>query len=112
MQNTVVNPYLDQIREFYVEAFQRYNAKRPIPPIHITFYPYIGINHTIRLRNGEIFVRIGDICREMPMLSQKGLAYILVGKLLRKKIIDGADEIYSAYINSEHIQKIAAQDRK
>lgn len=112
MQNIVVNHHLDQIRELYVEAFQKYDAKRSVPPIHVSFYPYIGINHTIRIRNGEIFVRIGDICSEMPMLSQKGLAYILVGKLLRKRIIDGADAIYEAYINSDHIQKKAAQDKK
>lgn len=112
MQNTVVDSRLDQIRELYAEAFRRYAPKSPIPPIHITFYPYVGINHTIRLRNSEIFVRIGDICSDMPMLSQKGLAYILVGKLLRKKIIDGAEEIYSAYIKSDHIQKKAAQDKR
>lgn len=103
---------LEQIREFYAEAFRRYDAKRPVPIIHVTFYPYTGINHTIRLRNGEIFVRIGDICMEMPMFSQRGLAYILVGKLLRKKIVAGADEMYNAYINSDFIQKKATESKK
>ena len=109
--STAGSSQLEQIREFYAEAFRKYDAKRSVPNIYVTFYPYTGINHTIRLRNGEIFVRIGDICREMPMLSQKGLAYILVGKLLRKKIVPGSDEMYSAYIKSDFIQKKAAESK-
>ena len=103
---------LDQIRELYVEAFRWYHPKRKPAPIHVSFYPYTSINHTIRLRNGEIFVRIGDICSEMPMLSHKGLAYILVGKLLRKKIVAGADEMYSAYAKSDFMQKKAAENKR
>lgn len=103
---------LDQIREFYAEAFRHYSAKRKVPVIHVTFYPYTGINHTIRLRNGEIFVRIGDICLDMPMFSHKGLAYILVGKLLRKTIVAGADEMYDAYIKSDFIQKKAVESKR
>lgn len=102
---------IEQIAELYREAFRHYQPNRRPAPIHVTFYPYTGINHTIRLRNGEIFVRIGDICREMPMLSHKGLAYILVGKLLRKKIVPGADEMYSAYVKSDFIQKKATESK-
>jgi hypothetical protein len=64
------------------------------------------------VRSGEVFVRIGDICAEMPMFSQRGLAYILVGKLLRKKIPAGADELYDAYIKSDFIQKKAAESKR
>jgi hypothetical protein len=110
--STTFSPQLDQIREFYVEAFRKYAPRTPVPNIHVTFYPYIGINHTIRVRSGEVFVRIGDICSEMPMFSQRGLAYILVGKLLRKKIPDGADQLYDAYIKSDFIQKKAQESRK
>ena len=103
---------IDQITAFYKEAFRKYDAKRAVPDIHVTFYPYIGINHTIRLRNGEIFVRIAELCSDMPMFSQRGLAYILVGKLLRKKIVSGADEMYEAYAKSEFILKKAADSRR
>ena len=103
---------IDQITAFYKEAFRKYDAKRAVPDIHVTFYPYIGINHTIRLRNGEIFVRIAELCSDMPMFSHRGLAYILVGKLLRKKIVSGADEMYEAYAKSEFILKKAAESRR
>ena len=103
---------LEQIRELYESAFAWYDPKRTRAPIHVSFYPYIGINHTIRVRDGEIFVRIGLICSEMPLPCHKGLAYILVGKLLRKKIPSGARAVYSAYIKSDFIREKAAASKK
>ncbi len=103
---------IDQIAELYIEAFRWYQPKRIPAPIHVSFYPYIGINHTIRIRSGEIFVRVGSICIEMPLTCHKGLAYILVGKLLRKKIPAGAREVYSAYIKSDFIRDKAAVIKK
>ena len=102
----------DQIRELYREAFQWYDRKRDVPVIHVSFYPYIGINHTIRIREGEIIVRISEICREMPLPCHKGLAYILVGKLLRKKIPAGAREVYSAYVKSTAIRERATVNKR
>ena len=108
----VVTSPLDQIRELYMDAFRWFDPKRPPAPIQVSFYPYIGINHTIRIREAQIFVRIGEICREMPLVCHKGLAYILVGKLLRKKIPAGAREVYSAYIKSDMIRERAAESKR
>lgn len=102
----------DQIQAFYEEAYRFYDPRRKTPPIHVSFYPYIGINHTIRIRSGEIYVRVGEICREMPMPSQRGLAYVLVGKLLRKRIPPGAREVYSLYIKSDFIRGKAQASKR
>ncbi len=103
---------LDQIGEYYKEAFLWFDPKRELPPIHLSFYPYISINHTIRVRDGEVFVRIGEICREMPLASHKGLAFILVGKLLRKRIPPGAREIYSAYVKTAEVRERASDNKR
>lgn len=102
----------DQIRDLYAEAFAWFDPKRPVPTIHVSFYPYIGINHTIRVRDGEVFVRIGDICREMPLACHKGLAYILTGKLLRKKIPAGARTVYSVYVKSDEVRNRATDSKR
>jgi hypothetical protein len=57
-------------------------------------------------------VRIGIICEEMPLVCHKGLAYILVGKLLRKKIPSGAREVYAAYVKSDAIRQKATESKK
>jgi hypothetical protein len=96
----------------YVEAFSTLDPKRTVPPVHVSFYPYIGINHTIRIRSGEIYVRIGEICHDMPLPCHRGLAYILVGKLLRKRIPAGAREVYAAFAKSASIRERANNNKK
>ena len=54
------------IRKFYEEAFEVLDREKETPEIEVTFYPYVGINHTIRLRNGKIFVRLAEISRSAP----------------------------------------------
>ena len=103
---------IENIRALYEEAFRWYDPKRKLPAFAISFYPYVGINHTIRIREGGIFVRIGEICRDMPLASHKGIAYILIGKLLRKKIPTGAREVYSKYVKTTEIREKAADNKR
>lgn len=103
---------IDLIIAFYKEAYRFYDPKRVVPPIHVSFYPYIGINHTIRIRSGEVFVRIGEICGDMPLPCHRGLAYVLVGKLLRKRIPAGAREVYAAYSKSDALRERAADNKR
>lgn len=103
---------LDEIKKFYKDAFQHFDATRQTPEIEVSFYPYIGINHTIRVRSGKIFVRLAEICREMPLNSQKALAFILVAKLLRKKVPTQAREIYSNFIKQQEIRDKAIENKK
>jgi hypothetical protein len=103
---------LEQIKAFYQEAFQFYNPKFAVPPINVEFYAYIGINHTIRVRNGAVFVRIAEICREMSASAQKSLAFILVAKLFRRQVSPKAREIYTNYVKQQTIRETAAANRK
>jgi len=103
---------IDQLIALYEEAYRFYDPKRAVPPVHVSFYPYIGINHTIRLRDGEVFVRIGTVCSDMPLPCHRGLAYVLVGKLLRKRIPAGAREVYSAYSKSDALRERAAASKR
>lgn len=107
-----MSDHLDRIREYYREALKYYDAKRAVPPIDVRFYPYVGINHTIRIRDGRVFVRIGEICREMPLMPHKGLAYILVGKLMQKRLPKGARDVYSAYIKSTEVREKASESKR
>lgn len=107
-----MNEKINQIKKFYEEAIQTFEKAKPIPEIEIRFYPYIGINHTIRVRNGKIFVRIAEICREMPLEGQKALAYILVAKILRKKVPPKAREVYTEFIKTQEIREQATENKR
>lgn len=103
---------IEEIKRFYCEAFQFYDPKRQAPEIAVEFYPYIGINHTIRVRSGAIFVRIAEICREMPPAPHKALAYILVAKLFRRKVSPQTREIYTNFVKRPEIRETATQNKK
>jgi hypothetical protein len=104
-----MNENLEQIKSFYKAAFQTFNKQTP--EIEVRFYPYVGINHTIRVRNGVVFVRISEMCREMPENAQKALAFILVAKLLRKKVPAEARKIYSSFVKTVEIQAKAVENK-
>ncbi|MGI8810987.1 MAG: SprT-like domain-containing protein [Pyrinomonadaceae bacterium] len=112
MINKIVPRKIEIIQSYYEEAFAILGPKRKTPPIEVIFYPYVGINHTIRVRDGQVYVRIGEICRDMPRSCQNALAYILVAKLLRKAVPIEARDLYSDYIKTPQMRERAADSRR
>lgn len=100
------------IRSFYREAFEYYDKDRRPPEIEVEFYPYVGINHTIRVREGRVYVRIAEICSDMPLNAQRALAYVLVSKLYRRRVPKNAREVYGSYIRSDKIRERATESRR
>lgn len=103
---------LAEIKNFYENAFRSLNGKYEINEISVEYYSYIGINHTIRLRNGAIFVRISDIFEDAPAEVHASLARILVSKLLRKKVPPAANEIYNQYASKKEIRARAFENKR
>lgn len=101
-----------RIKTFYADAFQFFDKKRDAPPIEIEFYSYVGINHTIRVRQGRVFVRLAEICCELPLGAQKALAYILVAKLLRKPVPPAARQIYADAVKTPAMTAKAAANKR
>ena len=112
MINIFMPVELAQIRKFYENAFQTYNGKYEISEISVEYYSYVGINHTIRLRNRKIFVRISDFFRDAPAEVHNALAVILVSKILRRKIPPAANEIYGAFAANDEIRNLALESKK
>ncbi|MBK8809227.1 MAG: M48 family metallopeptidase [Acidobacteria bacterium] len=103
----------DELKPFYVEAFRALDRSgNQMPEISVEFYPYVGINHTIRIRDGRILVRVGEICRTMPPNEHKALAYILVAKLLRRSVPAEARRVYAAYVKGHEVQEKARENKR
>lgn len=103
---------LQRIKIFYEKAFQNLKKNGETPEIEVSFYPYIGINHTIRVRNGKVFVRLAEVCRDMPLDIQKALAIILVSKLLRKKISPIILETYRGFIKNQELREKVLENKR
>lgn len=85
------------LRALFIDAFRQLAPTRAVPGIEVSYYPYAGVNHTIRLRSGRIYVRVSDIFKTAPINVHRALAFILVAKLLRRRIPEVHDHIYRDY---------------
>ena len=103
---------IEQIKGFYEQAVRSFKPEAELSSIEISFYPYVGINHTIRVRGGKIFVRIAEIFKEAPLEIQKALAIILVAKLFRKKIPAQISNLYRSFVKTEDIQTKAVENKR
>ena len=83
--------------KIFVDAFRHLGGNRGVPPIDVRFYPYAGLRHTIRLRSGRVYVRLSDICKDAPPDVLRALAWILVSRLLGKRIPVIHDRVYRDY---------------
>jgi predicted metal-dependent hydrolase len=52
--------------------------------IRASFYPYIGLTHTIRRKGGCWMIRVSDHCRRAPRIVLEAIALILGCKVLRR----------------------------
>ena len=102
----------ETIRKYYTQAFEIFDKHRTPPEIEVTFYPYVGINHTIRVRGGKVLVRIAEICRDLPASAQRALAMILVAKLYRKRVPPAARDVYSAAISTDEYRVRAVANKR
>lgn len=85
------------LNALFVEAFRQLAPKRAVPEVDTRYYPYAGLNHTIRVRSGRVYVRLSDIFKAAPINVHRALAFILVAKLLRRKSPPFHEKVYRDY---------------
>ncbi|HEV2765475.1 MAG TPA: SprT-like domain-containing protein, partial [Pyrinomonadaceae bacterium] len=73
---------------------------------------YAGLNHTIRLRSGRVYVRVADIFRDAPVEVHRALAFILVAKMLRRKPPKAFEAAYRAYACSPEVLRASDLARR
>src|SRR3954466_2857312 len=88
---------MNEVTKYFADAFRHMGGNRGMPAIDVRFYPYAGLRHTIRLRSGHVYVRLSDICKDSPPAVLRSLAFVLVARLLGKKIPAVHDRTYREY---------------
>jgi len=66
--------------------------------MRIRFYPFVSINNTIRLRQGELYIRLSDLLESAPEPVLHSIAHILFAKLYRKPIDRAHSARYRRYV--------------
>ncbi|MBC7798668.1 MAG: M48 family peptidase [Pyrinomonadaceae bacterium] len=97
---------LKSLQETYFEAWKKIEPNRKTPEIKIEFYAYVGLRHTIRIRDGILIVRISDLMINAQTQYHQALAEILIAKLLKKRVSKTANEVYERFARqAETIEK-------
>lgn len=101
-----------ELEIYYEEAFNFYDKKINIPKVEVEFYPYVNVNSKIKAQNSKVFVRIAELLNNAPLKIHKALAYILVAKLLGKKVPANARKVYRDFLNKEDFQEKAIKHKR
>src|SRR5947209_11290140 len=83
---------MTNLSQLFEQAYRELRPRSPVPEFEVRFYRFANINHTIRLRQGRIFVRLSDLLEGAPEPVLHAILHILIAKLHRKPI----DAVHSA----------------
>ena len=92
-----------KLQEIFNDAFGELRSRTPAPPFHIRFYPFVSLNNTIRLRQGEIYVRLSDLLEGAPDSVLHSILHILLAKLYRKPIDRTHSARYRRYVGGHDL---------
>lgn len=87
-----------KLAEIFNEAYRELRPRTPAPALHVRFYPFVSINNTIRLRQGELYIRISDLLEGAPEAVLHSIVHILLAKLYRKPVDRAHSARYRRYI--------------
>jgi hypothetical protein len=95
---------LQNIESIFRTAHRELRPRTPIPEIKVEFFPFTGLNHTARLNDNRLAIRVSDIFTDAPAEIYHSLALILLAKLYRKRIDQYHHRTYRTFILSDPIQ--------
>jgi hypothetical protein len=98
---------LESLESIFSTAHRELRPRTPIPEIKVEFFPFAGLNHTARLNEGRLTIRVSDIFTDAPTEVYHALALILLAKLYRKKIDTAHQNTYRSFILQSDIQERA-----
>lgn len=99
------------LEEIFARAHRQLRPRTAVPEITIEFFPFAGLNHTVRLFENRLRIRISDIFAGAPPAIYHSLALILLSKLYREKIDNAHHRAYRSFTLEDHIQARARAAR-
>lgn len=107
-----MNVNSEQIKEIYADLFSSFAKTGISPQVKLEFYPYVGINSRIRLRDKLLHIKISDILFDAPLSFHRALAEILIRKLFRKRVSADVLQVYREYIGQPEIREKSIASRR
>jgi hypothetical protein len=97
--------FFETPEEICVRVFKDLKPRTAPPTITVEFCPFANPDSFARMEGGRIQIRIGDLLQGAPAPILEALAYILLGKLLRRPIPPAYARRYRLYLNRRDIRR-------
>ena len=88
---------MNEVSKYFADAFRHMGGNRGVPAIEVRFFDYAGLRHHIRVRSKRVYVGLSNICKDSPPEVLRALAWILVARLLGKKVPTIHERVYRDY---------------
>jgi hypothetical protein len=102
---------MTELESIFAAAHRQLRPRTPVPEIRIEFFPFAGLNHTVRLHQNRLAIRLSDIFVDAPAEVYRSIAFILFAKLYRKTVDDFYYRNYRSFIMADDIQERARAAR-
>lgn len=93
----------DRLQNIFEESYRELRPRAPLPDFSIEFRPFANVNHSIRLRDGQVHARLSDLLEGAPEAVLRALAHILLAKLYRHPIAAGHAARYRRHVASRSL---------
>jgi hypothetical protein len=100
------------LTDIFEQEYRALRPRAPIPALDIRFRRFTSLNTTIRLREGNLLVRLSDLLESAPESVHHAIAHILLAKLYKKPIARTHSDRYRRYVSSEAVARQAEQIRQ
>src|SRR5262245_57252062 len=101
----------ENVENIFLLAHRELKPRTPVPLIQVEFFPFAGINHTARLNDGRLKIRVSDLFEEAPSDVHRAVAFILLAKLYGKKVDAAMHRTYRSFVLRSEIQERARDVR-
>jgi len=100
------------LQDIFAVEYRSLRPRAPMPAFDVRFYPFTGVNTTIRLREGKALVRLSDMLEGAPESVLRAIAHILLAKLYRKPIDPTHANRYRRHLGTDAVTRRAEQVRR
>lgn len=91
----------------FEEAYLEIRPGAAVPELRVEFFPFTSIKNTIRMRQGQLLVRLSDLLETAPATVLQAIAQILLAKMYRRPVGREAATRYRRYVSSRTISQKA-----
>ena len=103
---------MNEVAKYFADAFRHMGANRSVTSIEVRFCDYAGLRHHIRMRSKRVYVGLSNICKDSPPEVLRALAWILVARLLGKKVPTIHDRVYRDYSLTPAVMRLTDLARR